>query len=199
MKQIASFGVNWGQILMETKAKLAAIAGGDRTVFAALFKEYLPRFVPYATGLLAGDKDAAEDVVHDAFMAIWQQAGRFSGTGSAEGWMRRIVRNKAVDWCRKQREIPMTVELQTEHSEKAGGSNPFEAAVQSNAAQQLRGALSILSVEQREAVWLCYFEECSLSEIAQFAQCPENTVKTRLFHARKILRNSHILKASAVA
>ena len=184
---------------METEIKLRAIAGGDRVVFAALFKEYLPRFVPYATGLLAGDKEAAEDVVHDAFMAIWQQAGHFSGAGSAEGWMRRIVRNKAVDWCRKQREIPMTVELQAQYSEQSGGQSPFEAVAQSNAAQQLRDALSILSVEQREAVWMCYFEERSVSEISEVARCPENTVKTRLFHARKILRHSNILKASAAA
>ena len=180
---------------METESKLRAIARGDRAVFAALFTEYLPRFVPYATGLLAGDKEAAEDVVHEAFMAIWQQAGHFTGKGSAEGWMRRIVRNKAVDWCRKQREVPMTVELQTQHPEQAGGPNPLEAAVQSDAAQHLRDALTILSVEQREAVWLCYFEERSVAEISQFAHCPENTVKTRLFHARKILRGSEMLRA----
>ena len=181
---------------METEAKLRAIARGDRAVFSALFKQYLPRFVPYATGLLAGDKEAAEDVVHDAFMAIWQQAGHFTGKGSAEGWMRRIVRNKAVDWVRKQREAPMTVELQTQHSDQASGLNPLAAALQSDAAQHLRDALTVLSVEQREAVWLCYFEERSVAEISQFAHCPENTVKTRLFHARKILRNSSILKAS---
>ena len=182
---------------METENKLRAIARGDRAVFAALFKDYLPRFVPYATGLLAGDKEAAEDVVHDAFMAIWQQAGHFSGKGSAEGWMRRIVRNKAIDWCRKQREVPMTMELQTQHAEQAGDLNPLEAAVQSDAAKHLRDALTILSVDQREAIWLCYFEERSVAEISEFTQCPENTVKTRLFHARKILRNSNLLRADA--
>jgi len=184
---------------MATEARLHAIARGDRAVFSALFTEYLPRFVPYATGLLAGDKEAAEDVVHEAFMAIWQQAGHFTGKGSAEGWMRRIVRNKAVDWCRKQREVPMTDELQAQHYGQAGGLNPLEAAVQSDAAQHLRDALSLLSVEHREAVWLCYFEERSVAEISEFARCPENTVKTRLFHARKILRTSNLLKATAVA
>jgi RNA polymerase sigma-70 factor (ECF subfamily) len=181
---------------METEAKLRAIARGDREVFAVLFKEYLPRFVAYATGLLAGDKIAAEDVVHEAFMAIWQQAGHYSGTGSAEGWMRRIVRNKAVDWCRKRREAPMTIELQAEYSEESGGPDTFEMVSQSRSAQQLRDALEILSVEQREAIWLCYFEELSVREISAFTHCPENTVKTRLFHARKILRNSNILRAA---
>jgi RNA polymerase sigma-70 factor, ECF subfamily len=184
---------------MEIETMLRAISRGDRTAFGIMFNQYLPRFIPYATGLLAGDKEAAEDVVHEAFMAIWEQAGHFSGKGSAEGWMRRIVRNKAVDWCRKQREVPMTAQLQAQHVEQSGGPNPYEAAEQSDAAKHLRDALTVLSVEQREAIWLCYFEELSVAEISVFAHCPENTVKTRLFHARNLLRNSKMLQTPADA
>ncbi len=183
---------------MDAEANLRAIASGDKAVFTATFEEYVPRFISYATGLLAGDKEAAEDVVHDAFVAIWQQAGRFGGTGSAEGWMRRIVRNKAIDWCRKQREVPMTGEVEAQHSEQTAEADPFETAAQSGAAQQLRDALAILGVEQREAIWLCYFEERSIMEIADIADCPPNTVKTRLFHARSMLRNSNLLSRTTV-
>ena len=182
---------------MSTEAKLRAIANGNQSAFTGLFTEYLPRFISYATGLLAGDKEAAEDVVHEAFVAIWQQAGNYSGTGSAEGWLRRIVRNKAVDWCRKQREIPMSDELEAKYSEQADQSNPFTEAASAGAARDLRDALILLSLEQREAIWLCYFEELSIAEISVIAQCPENTVKTRLFHARRILGKSAILRASA--
>lgn len=182
---------------MQADALLSAVSRGDRSAFDRLFRHYQPRFVAYATGLLAGDKEASEDVVHDTFVAIWQQAGSFSASGSAEGWMRRIVRNKAVDWCRKQREAPMTSALETKYSEQMDNADPFEATAKSGAAQRLREALAILSVEQREAIWLCYFEELSVSEIADIACCPENTVKTRLFHARRLLRNSDILRTSA--
>ena len=184
---------------MQADAFLRAVSQGDQSAFDRLFRHYQPRFVTYATGLLAGDREAAEDVVHDTFVAVWQQAGNFSGAGSAEGWMRRIVRNKAVDWCRKQRELPMTPALETKYSEQMEDTDPFESTAKSGAAQSLRDALAILSVEQREAVWLCFFEELSISQIAVIAHCPENTIKTRLFHARKILRNSSILKASAPA
>jgi RNA polymerase sigma-70 factor, ECF subfamily len=184
---------------VKTEAQLRAIASGDQAVFAAMFREYLPRFIAYASGLLAGDNQAAEDVVHDAFTAIWQQSGSYNGLGSAAGWMRRIVRNKAIDYCRKQREVPMTSDLENKYAEQVAENDPYELAAKSGAAQILREALNILSVEQREAIWLCYFEECSLGEIADIAQCPENTVKTRLFHARKILRNSSILQATAMA
>lgn len=184
---------------MQVETQLRAIATGDRATFDSLFRHYQPRFIAYATGLLAGDREAAEDVVHDTFVAIWQQAGSFNGLGSAEGWMRRIVRNKAVDWCRKHRELPMTPALETKYSEQMEDTDPFEATAKSVVAQSLREALAILSVEQREAVWLCYFEELSVSEIAGIADCPENTVKTRLFHARRLLRNSNMLKISASA
>jgi RNA polymerase sigma-70 factor, ECF subfamily len=183
---------------VKTAAKLRAIALGDRGAYTALFQEHMPRYIAFATGLLAGDKHAAEDVVHEAFVAIWQQAASFNGAGSAEGWMRRIVRNKAVDYCRKQREIPMTDDLEASYADQVAQNDPFELTAQSGVAQQLRAALSILSVEQREAVWLCYFEEFSLSEISEITHCPENTVKTRLFNARKILRNSKLLQASAL-
>ena len=180
---------------MPVKAKLHAVARGDKAVLATMFRDYQPRYLSYATGLLAGDRQAAEDVVHEAFLAIWQQAGSFTGSGSAEGWMRRIVRNKAVDWCRKQRELPMTAAVETHHISSTHDTrySPFDNAAQSDAARALRSALTILSVEQREAVWLCYFEECSIAQIAAIAGCPENTVKTRLFHARKLLRGSALL------
>jgi RNA polymerase sigma-70 factor, ECF subfamily len=112
--------------------------------------------------------------------------------------MRRIVRNKAIDWCRKQREVPMTNEVQVQYSEQTAEADLFETAAQSGAAQRLRDALTILSVEQREAIWLCYFEECSIMEIADIADCPPNTVKTRLFHARSMLRNSNLLSRTTV-
>ena len=185
---------------MGIELQLRAIASGDRGAFATVFRAYQMPFVRYATGLLAGDREAAEDVVDEAFLAVWQQAGRFDGRGSGEGWMRRIVRNKAIDWLRKCHEVPMTEQVEAVcANEHDGGQSPFDHAVQSAAAVHLRASLSALSTDQREAVWLCYFEERSLAEIAEIAECPENTVKTRLFHARKILRNSGLLESAVSA
>ncbi len=186
---------------MRCEAQLRDIAKGNRQAFNALYREWQRRLHSYATGLLAGDASAGEDIVNEAFLAIWKQAGNFSGAGSAEGWMRRIVRNKAVDWIRKQREKPLGEDMDAgvagDISDES--ANPFEDAAQSRAATQLRAALNLLSVEHREAVWLCYFEERPLSEIAEMTGCPENTIKTRLFHARKILGRPGVLSNSVGA
>jgi RNA polymerase sigma-70 factor, ECF subfamily len=181
--------------MTDVENNLKKCAQGDRAAFSRLFRSCRPGLLRYATGLLAGDYAAAEDAVDEAFIAIWQQAGRFDGRGHALGWMRRIVRNKAIDWVRKQREIPQSGEMELERLEQANSDefSPLDLAIRSSAALTLRAALELLNLEQREAIWLCYFEERPLREIAETASCPENTIKTRLFHARKILKKSGLL------
>ena len=95
---------------MTIDSELGQIAVGDRAAFARLYRATRAEFVRYATGLLAGDHAAAEDAVDDAFVAIWTQSGHFDGHGSANGWIRRIVRNKAIDLLRKRRDLPMSDE-----------------------------------------------------------------------------------------
>jgi RNA polymerase sigma-70 factor, ECF subfamily len=180
---------------MPIEAELNRITTGDRAAFARLWRATQPECLRYATGLLAGDRSAAEDAVDEAFIAVWQQSGHYDGSGNAMGWIRRIVRNKAIDWLRKQRDIPMSGEPQMEDRLLGATAEPtpFDIAEQASASATLRAALAMLSIEQREAVWLCYFEEKSLREIADIAGCPENTVKTRLFHARKALKASGLV------
>lgn len=180
---------------MHIELELARIATGNRAAFSRLYIAVRPGMIRFATGLLAGDREGAEDAVDEAFIVVWQQAARFDGRGSANGWLRRIVRNKAIDWLRKQRETSMSADLDdgTETMFTNDAASPFESAATASTASLLRAELAKLSFEQREAVWMCYFEERPLREIAEAAGCPENTIKTRLFHARKMLRNSLML------
>lgn len=177
---------------MDTKAMLCDIARGSQTAFARLYRAQQPIMIRYATGLLAGDVAAAEDAVDEAFVAIWTQAGRFTDGGNANGWIRRIVRNKAIDWLRKQRE---STSVDAELADFAyqlvdPAPSPYADAESRCDGNHLRSALVNLSFEHREAVWLCYFEDKSVDEIAEIANCPQNTVKTRLFYARKTLKSN---------
>ena len=172
---------------MRTEDLLRRIASGDRLAFTNLYTALRPPMLRYAAGLLANDAEAAADVVDEAFMSIWRQAGRYEGAGSADGWIYRIVRNKAVDWLRSRRERPFASEAEEQRAEAIAdeADTPEQIVEKGSAADELRKALERLSPDHREVVWLCYFEERSVSEIAG---CPENTVKTRLFHARRLLR-----------
>jgi RNA polymerase sigma-70 factor, ECF subfamily len=174
---------------MLTACVLNEIAEGDRAAFSRLYSTLRPGLLRYAAALLAGDADAAMDVVGEAFLDIWRHAGGYSGSGSVEGWIRRIVRNKAVDWLRSRRERPVTAfEARFAETLADETDTPARTAELASDAKTLRKAVERLSPDHREAIWLCFFEERSLAEIAEIAGCPENTVKTRLFHARRQLR-----------
>jgi RNA polymerase sigma-70 factor (ECF subfamily) len=173
---------------MDIASTIRALARGDRAAFDQLYRAQQRPLLGYALGLLAGDREAAEDVVDEAFLDIWKQADRFSGTGTAQGWIRRIVRNKAVDWLRRNGSARFA-EWSDEHELRADdGPGPEDLAIAANSADWLRVALGRLSVDQREAVVLAYFEQRSVAEIAAIQSCPEGTVKTRLFHARLNMR-----------
>jgi RNA polymerase sigma-70 factor, ECF subfamily len=185
---------------MDIEAGLRGVARGERGALSDLYRHLQPPMIRYVLGLLARDRAIAEDVVNEAFVAVWQQAGHFSGTGSAIGWVRRIARNKAIDWLRKQREVCLSGDAQDALLNQIPDTakSPLEVLESASDAHELRHALSQLSVEHREVVWLCYFEDKSVSEIALIVDCPENTVKTRLFYARKALRG-YVASAQAVA
>ena len=170
--------------------ELASIAKGDRAAFDRLYRAQRRPLLAYALGLLAGDRAAAEDVIDEAFIDIWQQAGRFAGNGAAQGWIRRIVRNKAVDWLRKNGSARFAEWSASDDDRADESPDAEEQLVAADAGVWLRQALTKLSLEQREAVLLCYFEERSVAEIAGIQSCPQGTVKTRLFHARLNLRGA---------
>lgn len=174
----------------DPRALISAVAEGSQAAFAELYTRLQPSMSRYATGLLAGDRDAAADAVDEAFFDIWRQAARFADEGSAEGWVRRIVRNKAVDLIRRNRERLAASEDEAAAFEALPDDTetPAEQAEKISTSDELRRQMERLSLEHREVVWLCYFEEKPLAEIAAIMDCPENTVKTRLFHARKQLR-----------
>lgn len=144
----------------------------------------------YAAGLLAGDNEAAADVIDEAFMDIWRSAGNYDGSGAAEGWIRRIVRNKSIDWIRKQKEkVGITESDQAQYESQADGDTPETEYEKKSDGDELKQAMNRLSTEHREVLWLAYFEHKSVAEISEATDVPENTVKTRMFHARKQLKS----------
>jgi RNA polymerase sigma-70 factor (ECF subfamily) len=171
-------------------ALIGEIAAGSQAAFDALYTSLQPKMVRYAAGLLAADHETAADAVDEAFFDVWRSASSFQGQGSAEGWVRRIVRNKAIDLIRKNRERLAASEKEAQAFEELPDETdtPERLAEKLSDIDELWRRLQRLSHEHREAVWLCYYEEKSLAEIAEIVGCPENTVKTRLFHARKLLR-----------
>ena len=175
---------------MTKTALLRTATEGERRAFDALYADMRRPMLAYATALLAGDRSAAEDAVDEAFLAIWCGPRDLSHVDNGKAWVRRIVRNKAVDHIRRQRSARHDPLARAHNAIPDAAAGPEDAALSADAARGLQRALSTLSVEQREVVTLCYFEDRALTDIAAMTGCPLGTVKTRLYHARQILRRA---------
>jgi RNA polymerase sigma factor (sigma-70 family) len=159
---------------------LEAIAGGDHGAIAVLYERY--KTMAYGLALrITGDASLADDVVQEAFVGAWRNAGRYATErGSVKTWLLAIVHHRAIDAVRRRRP---TSEL-PEH-EEAPPPNLTLPDVWSEVAgrldrDEILNALATLSVVQREALELGYFSGLTQQEIAVRTNTPLGTVKSRM-------------------
>jgi RNA polymerase sigma-70 factor (ECF subfamily) len=161
------------------------IGGGDKRAFAELFEVYGPRVFRYAVRLI-GDTGKAEEVTNDTMMEVWKGAARFEGRSSVSTWIIGIARHLALNAIRGKKWATVDVD---DAPDLVSDDAPAEAAHDHDALKRtLRAALGKLSPEHRDVIELTFFHGHSYDEIATIVGCPENTVKTRMFHAKKQLR-----------
>jgi RNA polymerase sigma-70 factor (ECF subfamily) len=128
------------------------------------------------------------------FLDVWRQADRFEGRSAVSTWMLAIARFKALSALRKKPDQ----ELDDEAAEaiEDTSDNPEVALAKKDKGAVLRQCLAKLSPEHREIIDLVYYHEKSIEEVAQIVKIPENTVKTRMFYARKKL--AELLQAAGI-
>lgn len=163
---------------------LARVAAGDREAFEALYRRFHPRVSGYVFRVCRR-ADLVEEVVGDVMLAVWRSAARFDGRSRPSTWIFGIAYRKTLKGLERHRQRTEPLDDTPEPAVDGGA----EARV---LRRELRGtiteALGRLSAEQRAVVDLAYFEDLSCAEIAAVVGAPVNTVKTRLFHARRRLR-----------
>jgi RNA polymerase sigma-70 factor, ECF subfamily len=163
---------------------ISRIARGDRLAMQVLFARHHVRIYRFVLRLLR-DEMAAEDVISEVFLDVWRQASRFEGRSAVSTWLIAIARFKALSTLRKRREEGLDEEMAESIEEPS--DNPGLAVEKLDKGGKLRQCLAALSREHREVIDLVYYHEKSVEEVAQIIGIPENTVKTRMFYARKKL------------
>lgn len=160
----------------DTTGLLQRIATGDRAALAQLFDREAGRLVAIARRIVRR-QDLAEEVVQDAFVAVWQRAGQFDGSrGSAAAWLTTIVRNRALNLLRdgSRMDYHDGETLAAIGDRAADAGNAFDALAERDA---LKACLRQLDEAKRRAILLCYVTGLNHSEVAATLNAPLGTVK----------------------
>ena len=159
-----------------------AIAAGDKQALQVLYGRHHVKVYRFALRFVR-DESAAEDMVSEVFMDVWRQAERFERRSQVATWLLAIARNKALSTLRRRSNEQLDEEV-AEFIEDPS-DNPEVTMQKQERSEILRSCLAQLSPAHREIIDLVYYHERSIEEVSEIIGVPANTVKTRMFYARK--------------
>ena len=168
---------------LETRL-LADIADGQLRAFEDLYRLYHPRLTRFL-GTVVRRPQLVEEAINDTMMVVWTRPDSYRGASKPSTWIFAIAYRKALKALRRQDE---PVEDRFADSRPSLEPGPESQLDRRQAQSELMNAISELSADHRAVVDLCYFHELGYREIAEIMDCPVDTVKTRMFHARRHLK-----------
>jgi RNA polymerase sigma-70 factor, ECF subfamily len=154
---------------------------GDSEAFSVIYERHATAAFSLAYRMV-GRRNAAEDVVQEAFLSLWRSGARYDRTrGSVRTWVLGIVHNRAIDALRR------SLVHDRRRASDEGIEERFEArerteveAARNDEAREVHAALETLPDEQCKVIQLAYFGGFSHSEIAEMLETPIGTVKGRM-------------------
>jgi RNA polymerase sigma-70 factor (ECF subfamily) len=170
------------------------MAAGDRGALGDLYDRFSGPLLGAAVRILR-DQAEAQDVVHDAFVAMWEKAATFdTARGNAFAWAVTLVRNRAIDRVRmRQRRSELLDEAapgDLGYGDGATAATGGDSAALGDEARLVRAAVATLPLEQKRAVELAFFGGLTQEEIARQLAQPLGTVKARIRRGLLKLRDS---------
>ncbi|MCH8256704.1 MAG: sigma-70 family RNA polymerase sigma factor [Proteobacteria bacterium] len=156
----------------------------DKVAFEKLYSRFYPQLTRYLSRLMRRP-EMVEEVVNDTLFVVWEKAEQFQGRSKVSTWITGIAYLKGIKALDKLRMMP---EQQAQSLHDAEEIEETRNLISRLGLQDwLASGLDQISVDQRSVVELTYISGYSYLEIADIMKCPVNTVKTRMFHARRRL------------
>jgi len=169
---------------------LRRLAGGDTQAIAELYDKYAPVLLPLAIRIVR-DRAEAEDVVHDAFVAVGARAGQYTAErGTVAAWMVTLVRNLSIDRTRRRDRRGTLVRKVLAHEPAPKVADPEGLTAEAAERNKVRKALQSLPEVQRTTLEIAFFEGLSYPEIAEREGVPLGTIKSRAARALASLREA---------
>ncbi len=169
---------------------------GDEAAFDALYGAYAGKLYRMAF-LIVGNKSDSEDIVQETFVKCFLNRGSIRDEGAFESWLYQILVRTAWRY-KKSRKADYSLEAFTETETESNfgeavqedkqAVSPLEEVLKKEQNRQVREAVLKLNIKQRTVIILYYFCDLSVEEIAHVTGCFSGTVKSRLFQARKKLK-----------
>jgi RNA polymerase sigma-70 factor (ECF subfamily) len=158
---------------------LERLRRNDRDALAAFYEQY-GRLAYGLAYRIVGEAGEAEDVVQEAYLTLWRQAGRLDPSrGSVRSYLLTIVHRRAIDVLRRRSGRPERALVDAEQLPSAA-PDPVEFASLAEERERVQRALQELPDDQRQAVELAYFRGLTMAELAQEQRIPIGTAKSRL-------------------
>jgi RNA polymerase sigma-70 factor (ECF subfamily) len=158
------------------------IAQGDEDAMRVLFARHNVRVFRFLMRFVDGEA-AAEDLVSEVFIEVWRNAGQFEARSQVSTWLLAIARHRALSALRRRSSDELdddVIEFIEDPSD-----NPEVTLQKTERSEILRDCLKQLSPKHREIIDLVYYHERTIDDVAEIIGVPQNTVKTRMFYARK--------------
>jgi RNA polymerase sigma factor (sigma-70 family) len=156
----------------------------DLRAFEDLYRIYHPRLTRFLVNIIRRPH-LVEEALNDTMLVVWEKPDSYNGTSRVSTWIFGIAYRKALKTLRRWDEPMDDKHLELCASAEAG---PERELGERQTHQDLMSALDKLSPDHRAVVNLAYFQEAGYREIAEIMDCPVDTVKTRMFHARRHLK-----------
>ncbi len=163
---------------------IADAANGDISAFEQLYHRYYKRLFNFIYRL-TGRHDVIEDIINDVFYLVWTKASTYNQRCRPSSWIIGIAYKKSLNHCRQSKQQSVEVLICDIDDSLIPGTDRWLGLLENQ--DWLKIAFKCLSAEQRAVLELTYWHGMHYQEIAALMQCPENTVKTRMFYARKRL------------
>jgi RNA polymerase sigma-70 factor, ECF subfamily len=161
-------------------------AAGDERAYGKLVQAYQSRVFNFVRSMVRND-EVAEDITQESFVKAFFSLKRLQNPGSFKSWLFRIANNNTLDWLRRKKFQLIDVDEQI-HESYVDERNPERGAMEEERLLHVRKALDKLKPDQKAILVMCDLQGLSYSDIAEVLKVPFGTVQSRIFYARKKLK-----------